>query len=94
MERRQPDIGRVSGLLGWEPEQSMDRIIDDVVEYCRAKSQPQAGAGSPAANTAWEAAWRKSFRVNNVTSEKRPASCSILFRRGSIAAPANLDAWF
>ena len=33
MERRQPDIGRIRGLLGWEPERSMDEIIDDVVGY-------------------------------------------------------------
>lgn len=33
MERRQPDIGKIRGLLGWEPEKSMDRIIDDVVAY-------------------------------------------------------------
>jgi UDP-glucose 4-epimerase len=35
MERRQPDIGKIRGLLGWEPENSMDQIIDDVVAYCR-----------------------------------------------------------
>ena len=33
MERRQPDIGKISGLLGWEPEWSIDQIIDDVVAY-------------------------------------------------------------
>ena len=33
MERRQPDIGKIRGLLGWEPEKSMDQIIDDVVAY-------------------------------------------------------------
>ena len=38
MERRQPDIGRIRGLLGWEPERSMGEIIDDVVEYYRARS--------------------------------------------------------
>jgi len=37
MERRQPDIGRIRGLLGWEPEKSMDQIIDDVVAYYRSK---------------------------------------------------------
>ena len=35
MERRQPDIGKIRGLLGWEPEKSMDQIIDDVVAYYR-----------------------------------------------------------
>ena len=34
MERRQPDIGKIHGLLGWEPEKSIDQIIDDVVAYC------------------------------------------------------------
>ena len=33
MERRQPDIGKIRGLLGWEPEKSIDQIIDDVVAY-------------------------------------------------------------
>jgi UDP-glucose 4-epimerase len=33
MERRQPDIGKIRALLGWEPEHSMNKIIDDVVEY-------------------------------------------------------------
>ena len=33
MERRQPDIDKIRGLLGWEPEKSMDQIIDDVVAY-------------------------------------------------------------
>ena len=39
MERRQPDIGKIRGLLGWEPEKSMDRIIDDVVAYYSARVQ-------------------------------------------------------
>lgn len=38
MERRQPDIGKIRGLLGWEPEWGMDQIIDDVVEYYRVKT--------------------------------------------------------
>ena len=33
MERRQPDISKIRGLLGWEPEKSIDQIIDDVVAY-------------------------------------------------------------
>ena len=37
MERRQPDTAKIRGLLGWEPEKSMDEIIDDVVEYYRVK---------------------------------------------------------
>ena len=39
MERRQPDIGKIRRLLGWEPEKSMDEIIDDVVAYYRTKVQ-------------------------------------------------------
>ena len=39
MERRQPDIGKIRGLLGWEPEKSMDQIIDDVVAYYSARVQ-------------------------------------------------------
>ena len=37
MERRQPDIGKIGGLLGWKPEKSIDEIIDDVVAYYAAK---------------------------------------------------------
>ncbi len=33
MERRQPDISKIRGLLGWEPEKAIDEIIDDVVAY-------------------------------------------------------------
>jgi UDP-glucose 4-epimerase len=33
MERRQPDIDKIRGLLGWEPENTIDQIIDDVVAY-------------------------------------------------------------
>ena len=37
MERRQPDIAKIQGLLGWEPENSVDEIIDDVVAYYGSK---------------------------------------------------------
>ena len=37
MERRQPDIAKINGLLGWKPEKSMDQIIDDVVGYYGSK---------------------------------------------------------
>ena len=33
MERRQPNIGKINGLLGWKPEKSIDQMIDDVVAY-------------------------------------------------------------
>ena len=35
MERRQPDTGKIRGLLGWETEHTMDDIIDDVIRYYR-----------------------------------------------------------
>ena len=37
MERRQPNIDKIRGLLGWEPEKSIDQIIDDVVAYYAAQ---------------------------------------------------------
>ena len=38
MERRQPDTTKIRTLLGWEPEKSMDEVIDDVVEYYWVKA--------------------------------------------------------
>ena len=35
MERRQPDTTKIHDLLGWEPEYTMDDIIDDVIGYYR-----------------------------------------------------------
>ncbi len=40
MERTQPDIARINGLLGWDPENSIDQIIDDVVAYYGSKAKP------------------------------------------------------
>ncbi len=36
MQRRIPDLGKISSALGWQPSRSLDGIIDDVVEYQRA----------------------------------------------------------
>lgn len=35
MRRRVPDIGRVNGLVGWQPTRSLDEILTSVVEYMR-----------------------------------------------------------
>lgn len=33
MERRVPDIGRISRLTGWEPRRTLDDILDDVIDH-------------------------------------------------------------
>ncbi|HET9310283.1 MAG TPA: NAD-dependent epimerase/dehydratase family protein, partial [Actinomycetota bacterium] len=35
MERRVPDIGRISALTGWSPKRTLDDILDDVIEHQR-----------------------------------------------------------
>ena len=35
MRRRQPDITRIRELIGWEPQHSLDRIIDETIEHMR-----------------------------------------------------------
>jgi UDP-glucose 4-epimerase len=42
MERRVPDISRIRALTGWEPTLELDRMIEDVLEFERAR------AGAPA----------------------------------------------
>lgn len=37
MLRRVPDISRILSLVGWRPQRSLDQILDDVVEYERAR---------------------------------------------------------
>jgi UDP-glucose 4-epimerase len=37
MERRVPDITRINSLTGWEPSRSLERILDDVIDYERAQ---------------------------------------------------------
>lgn len=39
MRRRVPDISRARGLIGFTPEHQLDRIIKDVAEYERLRSQ-------------------------------------------------------
>jgi UDP-glucose 4-epimerase len=36
MERRVPDIGKISALTGWSPKRTLDDILDDVIEHRRA----------------------------------------------------------
>jgi UDP-glucose 4-epimerase len=33
MQRRVPDISKISSFIGWKPSRDLDQIIDDVVEY-------------------------------------------------------------
>lgn len=37
MERRVPDITRISTLTGWKPTRSLDRILEDVIEFERTR---------------------------------------------------------
>jgi len=45
MERRVPDIGRITALTGWEPKLDLDRIIGDVIESERSRGA--IGGASP-----------------------------------------------
>jgi len=36
MERRVPDIAKISALTGWSPKRTLDDILDDVIEHQRA----------------------------------------------------------
>ena len=36
MERRQPDISKIRGAVGWEPSLTLDHIIDETVVFHRA----------------------------------------------------------
>jgi UDP-glucose 4-epimerase len=38
MRRRVPDTTKIRDLLGWQPNYTLDQIIDDVVEYSRGGS--------------------------------------------------------
>jgi UDP-glucose 4-epimerase len=42
MQRRVPDISKVSSLLGWNPIRGLDQIIDDVIEYHRLALHSEA----------------------------------------------------
>ena len=37
MERRIPDIGKVSGLTGWKPRLTLGDILQDVIAFERAR---------------------------------------------------------
>lgn len=35
MSRRVPDVGKIGQLIGWTPTISLERILDDVIGWCR-----------------------------------------------------------
>ena len=37
MDRRVPDLSKISNLLGYRPTRSLDNIIDDVIDYMRRR---------------------------------------------------------
>jgi UDP-glucose 4-epimerase len=39
MKRRVPDISKIRNLIGWEPEVSLDELLQEVVAYERAASE-------------------------------------------------------
>ena len=46
MERRKPDTRRVSALLGWQPENTLDDILERVISYVREQRAGAAVTGS------------------------------------------------
>lgn len=36
MSRRVPDVGKIGQLIGWTPTISLERILDDVIGWCRS----------------------------------------------------------
>ena len=44
MRRRTPDVSKLQELLGFEPRHDIDRILEDVIEYERARMAERAGA--------------------------------------------------
>ncbi len=40
MPRRVPDLTKVAGLIGYEPQHSLDDILTQVIDYFRSKSRP------------------------------------------------------
>ncbi len=40
MPRRVPDLTKVSALIGYEPQHSLDDILTQVIDYFRSKSRP------------------------------------------------------
>lgn len=39
MRRRLPDTSKVTGITGWEPQRSLENIIDDVAEFFQQNNQ-------------------------------------------------------
>ena len=42
MQRRVPDISKISSFIGWKPSRDLDQIIDDVIEHHRLILQSEA----------------------------------------------------
>jgi UDP-glucose 4-epimerase len=42
MQRRVPNISKISSFIGWKPSRDLDQIIDDVIEYQRFVLQSEA----------------------------------------------------
>jgi UDP-glucose 4-epimerase len=42
MHRRIPDISKIQGVLGWEPERSLDEILTDVLQHVRSVGPARA----------------------------------------------------
>ena len=38
MERRVPDTSKLEALTGWRPERDLERILDDVISFERARA--------------------------------------------------------
>lgn len=38
MSRRVPDVGKIGQLIGWTPTISLERILDDVIGWCRGSA--------------------------------------------------------
>lgn len=38
MQRRVPDVGKIARHVGWQPQRSLDEILNDVIAYARASS--------------------------------------------------------
>jgi UDP-glucose 4-epimerase len=48
MSRRVPDIDRIQAAIGWQPQQSLDEILHDVIEFERSGQPNAAELGAPA----------------------------------------------
>ncbi len=41
MQRRVPSVKKINQTIGWSPEISLDRILESVIEYQQAQTEPQ-----------------------------------------------------